>query len=322
MSIKNKIRKILFNLEQAGITDKEFKVEATRLVILLDILKQIADKYTGEKNLESELENTDITFPPHEFMIVGVGRTSFFEMLYGEISYHRKILYKPFHIRIVSTFEKIHEFMQPATKQIIESFRKEIYEYWKQIDEKYFRKHTLKTFEDAAQAFVKIIGDAEKLTIPFELPSTDKNKIEIILKTFPESDLANLVSWYSKWYDDLKRVEELLRINIPEKVSNALARYPATDIESKYQTLIRILQKKVLNDAKAQLEKILLFKDKLPNPVVLKCAVDNISEEKQRKHGELVLKMYSKIFIDTIDNIYLLQEKIDKLQQELVKKQK
>jgi len=320
MSVKNRIRKILFNLEQAGFTEKEFKVEATRLVVLLDILKQIAENYSGEKDLKDELENMDITFPPHEFMIVGVGRTSFFEMLYGEISYHRKILYEPFHIRIVSTFEKINGFMQPATKQIIENFKKEIYDYWKQIDEKYLKKHTLKSFEDTAQIFIKIIGEADKLTLPFKLSSTEENKIDIILKTYPDDDLSNIIEWYSKWYDDLKKVETMLKIHIPKKVSNALARYPATDLESRYQTLIKILRKKVLNDAKAQLEKILLFKDNLPNPIVLKCAVDNLSDEKRKKRGELVLRTYSRTFVEAIDNIYLLQDEINKLQQELAKK--
>ena len=320
MSVKDRIRSILFNMEQVGVTNREFKIEATRLVILLDILRQIAEKYTGEKDLEDELKEMAITFPPHEFMIVGVGRTSFFEMLYGEISYQRKILYKPFHIKIVSTFEKINEFNQPATKQIIDDFKKEIYDYWKQIDEKFLKKHTLKGFHDATQVFLKIVNEADKLTLPFALSSTDQNKVDIILKTYPDEDLITLIEWYSKWYDDLKTVEGMLKINIPQKVSNALARYPATDLESKYQTLIKILRRKVLNDAKSELEKILLFKDKLPNPIVLKCVVDNITDEKRRKRGELILRTYSKTFVNVIDNMYLLLDELDKLQQELINK--
>lgn len=305
------VRRIIVKIEQLGIKDNEFKVETVRLIVLLKILKQLAEKYKGEKRLQDVVETINIVFPETDYSIPIVGKVSFFSMVFGEVSYRQKIKYVPLHVILVKTFRILESKKEKNTDILVNPLKNEILTLWQKIDEKFISYSITKGFDETYKLLYTLIDALEKENIPVNIANDPTDEIIEQIKTLSQDELKKIINIYRDTLVALPEIKDSIRfekLEIP--LINALPRYPATDLESEYTQKVKEI---VLNANKKAVNTLRDIEDlikMLPNPNLL-AEIAKLTDEKQRKIISPLMFAYSKAYVDLLDKIYLIKEKIN-----------
>lgn len=310
LSVENEIKQKLVTLEQMGIKDNDFKVELVKLLVLVDILEKISKKYKGLAPLNEELQYISIEYPPHEYHIPLVGKVNFFGLIYGEISYHKRINYPVFHVILVKTYRSLNGRATHETKKFVDELKMRIYTSWRIIDEKYFREVMMSGILEAINGLQDTLSKLVYDELPFPLNFEDMSIIESqIEKAMPFAD--TILKYYEITLETLRKIKEKIDVKIPtEQDSVALARYPATDFEDRYAKLIPIIIKKLKGELTLNLNKLWKLLQKLPNPNILSIFSNKLLNSKLKEKATSLLQEYSKVFLDFSDKVFLLKERI------------
>ena len=305
------VRKVIFRMEQLGVQDKEFKVDTVRLIILLDILKQIVEKYDGSDRLQNVIERIKVAFPETEYNIPIVGRVSFFSLVYGEVSYMQKIKYTPLHVIIVKAFRSIESKKDKKSESLVDALRDEIYKLWMKIDEKYIEKNVANDLKSAYKQLYTLIDEIDREKLPINIANENADNIADILDNDIEL-IKRVLNIYRDTLVVLPEIKKSLKfeqIEIP--LINAVPRYPATDLESKYA---EILKEKIIQENKKAMRLLEDIEDlikMLPHPNVLAKIVDLLSE-KDRNITKPLVVAYSKAYVDLLDDIFFIKDLLKK----------
>ncbi len=309
MGIENEIKQKLMALEQIGFKDNDFKVELVKALVLVDILEKISNEYIGVAPLTDELQNIKIEYPPHEYFIPLVGKVNLFGLLYGEISYQKKINYPVFHVILVKTYRFLEGRSTKETEDFVKDLKRRIYSAWRKIDEKYFHERMVEPLRNIEEKIKEFLVKNKYTDLPFPLNFLEITVIRNKIK-YAAPYLDRILKIYNNALDVLKEVMKVKIDLLTEKDSVALARYPATDFEDRYSKLIPIILKNKKKEMLMILDRLWEYIQQMPNPNILAEIISFLENKDEKEKAKKVLADYSKTFLDIGDKIYLLKEQI------------
>ncbi|MGQ4832960.1 MAG: hypothetical protein ACP6IS_03545 [Candidatus Asgardarchaeia archaeon] len=309
MKVEDEIKQKLMTLEQIGFKDNDFKIELVRALVLVDILEKISDEYIGVAPLVDELQNITIEYPPHEYFIPLVGKINFIGLLYGEISYQKKINYPIFHVILVKTYRFLEGRATKETEDFVKDIKRRIYSAWRKIDEKFFYERMIAPLKEIELKLRETLSKSKYSNLPFPLNLLEVDLIRTKIK-YATSYIDLILEIYQNALNVLKEVRDL-KIEVPtESDSVALARYPATDFEDKYSKLIPIILKNKKKEMVLMLDKLWDYIQKMPNPNILAEIINALEDKSVKEKAKKLLEEYSKVFLNATDTIYLLREEV------------
>ena len=312
------INKVMYTLSQKGFEDREIKVEFVKLYLMIELLNRVVSLYSGKKKIKEEMEGMDVVFPKTEYTIPTVGKVNFFDLIYGELSYRKKVRYESLHSVMVKTINDLDQKIGKDFRDILNDAERRIYKLWKIIDRRYIENEWFSEIKGMINKVMSIVDGMISRKLPIKvvlyrefgdemekMKSIDRNKIKELIEVFRDALVLNL------------KMENMIRwefIEIP--ILNALPRLPETYFEEGYirvqKEIVREFYEKVLNEIRG----LMRYVQFMPNPNNLKVLVETLDESEMPLYKILVYA-YSKSFLSLNDKLYMMlsefQEKVQEL---------
>ncbi|MHA1860285.1 MAG: hypothetical protein ACTSVF_04220 [Candidatus Asgardarchaeia archaeon] len=312
------INKVMYTLSQKGFEDREIKVEFAKLYLMIELLNRVVSLYSGKKKIKEETEGMDVVFPKTEYTIPTVGKVNFFDLIYGELSYRKKVRYESLHSVMAKTINDLDQKIGKDFRDILNDAERRIYKLWKIIDRRYIENGWFSEIKGMINKVMSIVDSMISKKLPIkvvlsrefgdemeEIKSIDSEKIKELIEVFRDALVLNL------------KMENMIKwefIEIP--ILNALPRFPETYFEEGYirvqKEMVKEFYEKLLNEIRG----LMRYVQFMPNPNNLKVLVETLDESEMPLYKVLVYA-YSKSFLSLNDKLYIMlsefQEKVQEL---------
>ncbi|MHA1505932.1 MAG: hypothetical protein ACTSR0_01895 [Candidatus Asgardarchaeia archaeon] len=312
------LNKVMYTLSQKGFESREIKVEFVKLYVMIELLNRVVSLYSGKKRIKEETETMDVVFPKTEYTIPTVGKVNFFDFIYGELSYRKRVRYENLHSAIVKTINDLDRKIDKNFKDILEDAEKRVYKLWRIIDRRYIENGWFSEIKNMINKVMSVVDSmiSRKLPIKVILSREFGDEIEVIRNSGADK-IRELIEVFRDALVLNLKMEKMINwefLEIP--VLNALPRSPETNFEERYIRIQKEIVKEFYERVSNEIRGLMRYVQFMPNPNNLKLLVESL-DESERSLYNILIYAYSKSFLSLNDRLYIMHSKFQEKIQEL-----